>query len=105
MTAEYDTFFLVTTYIPNAGQKLQNHAAKLEAKLTTSENDYFTVSGYGKLVGTPIHTAEAIRLGKLATKLSNQAGVGVGSIKDARYGTVGTYHADILKQIINPPVI
>src|SRR5690606_12034420 len=24
LTAEYDTFFLVTTYIPNSGQKLQN---------------------------------------------------------------------------------
>lgn len=83
---------------------LENRTAELEAKLATSETDYYTVAGYGKLSGIHLTNTAAGPLGKEATKLSKQLGYNIGQVRDPRFGHVNTYHSDILKQLIRKQV-
>lgn len=73
--------------------------AELEAKITTHNEDYYTVAGYASLRGFNVDISKANMLGRKASKLSKEYGYEVYKTKDPRFGTVNTYHVDILKEI------
>lgn len=78
---------------------MQNDIKRLEAKVTTHNDDYFTVAGYASLRELNVDINKANMLGRKASKLSREYGYDIGKAKDTRYGTVNTYHVDILKEV------
>ncbi len=73
---------------------------ELEAKITSTDDNYYTIAGYCSLnkIPCPLHQAKA--WGKSAAALSRQKGVATGTAHDERFGKVRTYHQDILKETI-----
>lgn len=80
---------------------LENKVQELSAHTVTSDTDYFSIAGYASLHRLPLPGAVAQVYGKRAADLSRAQGVPIGAAHDARYGRVGTYHRDILKQVFN----
>lgn len=78
---------------------MQDNIKCLEAKVTTHNDDYFTVAGYASLRGLNVDINKANMLGRKASKLSREYGYDIGKAKDTRYGAVNTYHVDILKEV------
>ena len=73
----------------------------LNARITTHNEDYFSVAGYASLRGINIDINRAGMLGRKATKISREYGYEVGKVKDPRFGTVNTYHVDVLKEVFD----
>lgn len=73
--------------------------AELEAKITTHNEDYYTVAGYASLRGFNVDINKASMFGRKASKLSKEYGYEVYKTQDPRFGTVNTYHVDILKEV------
>lgn len=79
---------------------IKDHMGELEAKITSIDENYYSVSGYCGLYNIDCPLDKAQKWGYDATKLSHQKKKQVGKAYDAKYGNVNTYHIDILKQII-----
>lgn len=73
---------------------------ELEAKITSTDDNYYTIAGYCSLNKIPCPLHKAKEWGKAATALSRQRNVATGAAHDERFGKVRTYHQDILKEII-----
>jgi hypothetical protein len=82
-------------------QQVKAYVSDLEAKITSIDEHYYSVSGYCALqhVECPLDKARA--WGYQATKLSREQNVDIGKAYDAKYGNINTYHRDILAQVIN----
>lgn len=78
---------------------IREEIKSLEAKVTTHNDDYFTISGYASLRGLNVDINRANMLGRKASKLSREYGYEISRTKDVRFGTVNTYHIDILKEV------
>lgn len=79
---------------------LQNERlTKIEAKISTKNEDYFTISGYSNIVGRRVPLQQAISMGKKAAKLCIQRDIPMGSEYDAKYGFVKSYPTEILKEV------
>lgn len=78
---------------------IQDDIKRLKAKVTTHNDDYFTVAGYASLLGLNVDINKANMLGRKESKLSREYGYDIGKAKDTRYGSVNTYHVDILKEV------
>lgn len=72
---------------------------RLESKVTTHIDDYYTIAGYASLRGIKVDINKANMLGRKASKLSREFGYEIGKAKDPRFGEVNTYHIDILKEV------
>lgn len=72
---------------------------EIEAKITTHDDNYFTVAGYASLRGLNVNVNRANMLGRKASKLSREYGYDVSKTKDPRFGTVNLYHTDILNEV------
>lgn len=81
---------------------LQNERlTKIEAKITTKNEDYFTISGYSNIVGKRVPLQQAISMGKKAAKLCIQREIPMGNEYDAKYGFVKSYPTEILKEVFS----
>ena len=79
---------------------LQNERlSKIEAKITTKNEDYFTISGYSNIVGRRVPLQQAISMGKKAAKLCIQRDIPMGNEYDAKYGFVKSYPTEVLKEV------
>lgn len=78
-------------------QKVQH----LEAKVATSETDYYTISGYCAIKNKKVPLSKANLLGRKCSNLSKELDYEIGKVRDQKYGTVNTYHIDILEKVIN----
>lgn len=81
-------------------QQFNNRLDLLEAKTTSSTNNYFSVAGYCSLNHVQVTVKQAAELGRLCAKLSRELGYEIDSMPDPRYGRVNTYHTDILRQVV-----
>lgn len=72
---------------------------KIEAKVTDINTDYYTIAGYASLRGINIDASYANLLGRKAAKLSRQFNVNIDKAHSTIFGTVNSYHVDILKQV------
>lgn len=80
--------------------EIQEAVNELEAKITSHDENYYSVAGYCSLIHKPCTLKMAQDFGRKATILSNKKGFPIGSCHDERYGTVGTYHKDVLEALI-----
>lgn len=78
---------------------IESKVNEINAKITTHNEDYFTIAGYASLRGLNIDTSKANMLGRKATKLSREYGYNIGKVTDSRFGKVNSYHLDILKNV------
>lgn len=78
---------------------IESRVNQIDAKITTRNEDYFTIAGYASLRGLNIDTSKANMLGRKAAKLSREYGYDIGKVTDSRFGKVNSYHLDILKNI------
>ena len=72
----------------------------IEAKNQTVPNEYFTIAGFATIRKQKVDIALANLLGRKASKLSREYGYEIGKVSDPRYGTVNTYHVDILNKVM-----
>ena len=78
----------------------ENRLDIIEAKSQTVPNEYFTVAGFATIRKQKIDVVTANMLGRKAAKMSREYGYDIGKVSDPRYGTVNTYHVDILNKIM-----
>jgi anti-repressor protein len=94
-------------------QNVQQTTNKHEEQLSSIENkiaiiekhqeieikqDYFTILAYCKIHGIQITFSEAIKKGKIASRLSKEKGYDMIKTSDMRYGYVNSYKESILKE-------
>ena len=79
---------------------VENRLDMIEAKTITSPVDYYTIAGFASVRKQKIDVCTANMLGRKATKLSKEYGYDIGKVSDPRYGTVNTYHVDILNKVM-----
>ena len=72
----------------------------IEAKSQTVPNEYFTIAGFATIRKQKVDITLANLLGRKASKLSREYGYDIGKVSDPRYGTVNTYHVDILNKVM-----
>ena len=53
--------------------------------------DYYTIVGYGNLIGEPVDTPRSRRLGKIATKICREHDWRIGSANHPVYGPIHSY--------------
>lgn len=80
--------------------ELESRMNMIEAKSQTVPNEYFTIAGFATIRKQKIDVALANLLGRKASKLSREYGYDIGKVSDPRYGTVNTYHVDILNKVM-----
>ena len=80
---------------------VEKDLSELKAHIETHPTGYYTISGYASLRGIRVDASLANMLGRKAVKLSNEYGYDIGKASDAKYGTVNTYHEDILKEVFD----
>lgn len=80
-----------------AVEEVKADMKRLEAKITTSPNEYYTIAGYANLKGKKIDVTKANQLGRYAANLSRKYGYDIGRVSDPRYGAVNSYHMDVLR--------
>lgn len=78
---------------------VEERVKKLEAKTATRPEAYFTIAGYANLHGIRLTLGESNVLGKRASKLSRVREYKIDKVSDQRYGTVNSYHTDILEAV------
>lgn len=76
---------------------------RIEAKVTTINDEYFSVSGWYRMAGRrwDLSLTQAQQLGKRLAKASQLNGFEVLQTHDAKYGKVNTYHKDVLKAVLD----
>ncbi len=77
----------------------EERLTKLEARIETSPTEFFTIAGFASLKGIKIDVTKANALGRRARLLSDEYGYNVGRVSDPRFGTVNSYHTDILGMV------
>ena len=79
---------------------VENRIEQIEAKSLTSPVDYYTISGFAAIRNKKVDTSKANLLGRRASALSKQYDYPIGKVPDAKYGSVNSYHVDILNMIM-----
>ncbi len=82
-------------------QSVENNVKQLEARITTHNENHYTIAGYASLRGIKVDVNRANMYGRKAIKLSKEYGYDVSKTQDPRFGTVNMYHVDILKDIFS----
>jgi prophage antirepressor-like protein len=62
--------------------------------------EFFTIMAWAKLIGMRLTLPRAAGLGRRASNMSERLGYSMGTALDPRFGTVNTYHVDILEQVM-----
>lgn len=86
-------------------QKVNEHDTRLdfiEAKITTKNEDYYTISGFASLHGWQVDRIEAAKYGRAASKLSRERGFEIKKEYDPKYGRVNMYHIVMLEETFEP---
>lgn len=80
-------------------QNVEHNVKQLESKITTHDENHYTIAGYASLRGIKVDVNRANMYGRKASKLSKEYGYEVSKTKDPRFGTVNLYHTDILQEV------
>lgn len=78
-------------------KRLNEIDAKTSAILDGS--GFYSVAGFASLHGIKVDIKAAASYGRKAASESKTLGIAMGSIPDPRFGTVKTYHEDVLKHV------
>jgi len=83
-------------------QEVKAYVSDLEAKITSIDEQYYSISGYCALHHIPCPLNQAQAWGYQATKTSHEQQLPIGKAYDAKYGSINTYHITVLKVVIQP---
>jgi phage regulator Rha-like protein len=72
---------------------------------TQPDFEFFTVLGYANRLGRKIDAKTAANFGRKCATLSKQCGIMVGTVPDARFGSVGTYHVSMLDSVFEADAV
>lgn len=64
-----------------------------------SNGSYFTIKGYAARLGNSVRVADAVRLGREASKISREKNYAIHQVEDEAWGRVNSYHIDVLKEV------
>ncbi|MBQ2616237.1 MAG: hypothetical protein IJP54_08315 [Synergistaceae bacterium] len=78
---------------------LEERVERLEARIESYSEGYFTIAGYASLRGIEIDVSKAGMLGRKAVKVSRKCDYEILKSRDPLIGTVNLYHADVLKEV------
>ena len=78
-------------------KEIKEMQAKTSAIL--EKTGYYSILAYARIMGVSVTKSKAQILGKQATKISKQKNISIGRVPDERWGSVNTYHEDILKDL------
>ena len=101
-TSIEDLIILQATSMKELRQRQDEQGAaikQLAAKMETIPEQYYSIAGFASLRGAKADLSKAGLLGRKATKLSQEYGIDVGKAYDPRFGTVNTYHVDVLNEV------
>lgn len=82
---------------------VETKVLELEAK-TKTHPDFFTVAGYGTLIGIPVNLTTASIIGRKASKICKERGITPDEIPDPRFGRVKTYPKTVLNEVFQQPI-
>jgi hypothetical protein len=91
---------LINTEIQDEIKNIGERIMFIEAKITSTDENYFTIAGYCSMNKFPCPLHQAQEWGKAAAVLSRKRNIPTGTAHDERFGKVRTYHRDILKDVI-----
>jgi len=80
--------------------KMNSRIDLIEAKQQTIQTNYYTVSGYCSLRGIKLTSFMASAYGRKCAKFSKEFDYMIDKAYDAKYGTVNSYHLDVLSENI-----
>lgn len=73
---------------------------EIESKIISSDENYYTIAGFCSLHGVDCPLPVAKAYGKIASSLSRERDLEMGTAHDERYGRVNTYHKSVLNDAI-----
>ena len=79
--------------------EFENRLSVIEAKVTTKNENYYSISGYARLTNIRVVKSDALKLGIKAGKLSRSKGIQIDKVHDEKYGRINSYHTDILETV------
>jgi phage anti-repressor protein len=79
---------------------VEDKVLEIEAKQKTSDASFYTVAGYCTLQKLKIPISKANVLGRQCSKMSKELDYEIGKASDSRFGSVNTYHLDVLSSVI-----
>lgn len=79
----------------------QKQIADLGAKIEKTPMEYYTVAGFASLRNEKINVNKAGMLGRKCAKLSREYGYDINKTHSEIFGTVNTYHVDILTEVFS----
>lgn len=71
---------------------------QVAAIVGAQDPQYYSIKAYSNICGVRVDDKVASRLGKLASKISGEMGIELGSVKDAVWGRVNSYHESVLEK-------
>lgn len=80
--------------------EVENKVLLIQAQ-TATRPDYFTIMGYAILQKVKVSLTMAAQLGRKAKSICQQNGYHVDKVRDPRFGEVGVYPTDVLKQVFD----
>ena len=80
---------------------LEERVERLEARIESYSEGYFTIASYASLRGIQIDVSKASMLGRKAVKVSRKYDCEILKGHDPLFGTVNLYHADVLKEVFD----
>jgi nitrite reductase/ring-hydroxylating ferredoxin subunit len=86
--------------VRKSGGSVDAKIDELIAKTTTVSDDYYAIAGYCKLHSVPCPLSRAMDWGKRSVALSAVYELPTGEASDPRWGSVRTYHKNVLSEII-----
>lgn len=82
-------------------EAVEEKVKQIEAKQISSPTDFYSVAGYGSLIGYKVDLTLASKLGRKASSICNELGYVMGVIPDPRFGRVKTYPTDVLQKVFD----
>lgn len=80
-------------------QRLDQHECEI-GRIFKPDGQFFSIRGWANHRKVKINIKEASNYGRVASRLSKEAGISTDKVPDPRYGSVKVYHESILIQII-----
>lgn len=90
--------------LKNTVRQTENRVDRIDSELERfidPDGGFYTVRAFAKNHNINVTMSDAISLGKLAKRASEQMGYRIGKVKDVRFGQVNAYHEDVLEQVFD----
>lgn len=84
-------------------QEVKQEVREIQAKITTRP-DFFTIAGFGSLIGINVNLKLASSYGQKASKLCKERDIAMDTIPDPRFGKVRMYPRSILEEVFNQSI-